>query len=125
MNRDQVHMLRFIDLGLLLLLAFLSVAELNPTLQVPLPSESQTEQQTVAARITFDRHWSTTISRLDQKEMICETRDIASLRDCLQSQSFMQFLVAPDAEATVQQIVTVLDLCNEAHHRCELEPIQP
>jgi len=124
MNRGRIHLMRFIDLGLLLLLAFLSVAELNPTLQVALPYPSQTTQPAVAARIIFDEYWSGAIHRLDQKETICQTSGIESLRLCLDRQPSMRFLIAPDGGATVQQIVTVLDLCHHTNHLCEIEPLQ-
>ncbi|MCY4171552.1 MAG: hypothetical protein OXF08_08155 [Bacteroidetes bacterium] len=124
MNRGQVHLLRFIDLGLLLLLAFLSVAELDPTLQVALPGQSQSRVQTEMARISFDQHWIGRINQLDRNETLCPFSGMAALRSCLQHQSDMRFLVAPDENATVQQLVTVLDLCHQSHQLCEIEPAQ-
>lgn len=121
MKRSSGHLLRFIDLGLLLLLAFLSVAELNPTLQVQLPGKSNTSRETVVARVVFDHDWNGVVRRLDNSRTLCETSGIAALKACMAQQTRMRLLLAPVKAATVQQIVTLLDACAVAGLQCVIE----
>ncbi len=125
MRRGSGHLLRFIDLGLLLLLAFLSVAELNPTLQVALPEKTGASQKVIAARVSFDQNWSGTVKQLDNSRNLCQTRGLEELGDCLRSQSSLQYMLAPVQEATVQQVVTLLDLCSTSALQCAIEPVLP
>ncbi len=125
MKRSSGLFLRFIDLGLLLLLAFLSVAELNPTLQVPLPGKPGSPQEVAAARVVFNQNWEGMLTRLDQSVILCRTADIVELATCMEQHASMRFLLAPVEAATVQQVVTLLDLCRRAAHPCEIEPLQP
>ncbi len=125
MKRSSGHFLRFIDLGLLLLLAFLSIAELNPTLQVPLPGKPGNPQEVIAARVVFNQDWEGMLTRLDRSEILCQTAGIVELGACMEQYASMRFLLAPVEAATVQQVVTLLDLCRKAVHLCEIEPLQP
>lgn len=121
MKRSSGHLLRFIDLGLLLLLAFLSVAELNPTLQVQLPGKSNTSRETAVARVVFDHDWNGSVQRLDNSRTLCKTSGIAALEVCMAQQTHIRFLLAPVKAATVQQIVTLLDACAVAGVQCVIE----
>ena len=121
MKRSSGHLLRFIDLGLLLLLAFLSVAELNPTLQVQLPGKSNASQGTAVARVVFDHEWNGSVQRLDNSQVLCQTSSIAALEACMAQQARIRFLLAPAKAATVQQIVTLLDACKAASLQCVIE----
>ncbi len=125
MKRGSGHLLRFIDLGLLLLLAFLSVAELNPTLQVALPGKSAASQKVIAARVSFDQNWRGAVKRLDTSKNLCQFSGLEQLGDCLRGHSSLQFMLAPVQEATVQQVVTLLDLCSASDLTCAIEPVQP
>lgn len=125
MRRSSGHFLRFIDLGLLLLLAFLSVVELNPTLQVPLPGKPGNPQEVIAARVVFNQDWEGILTRLDQPAILCQIAGIVELAACMEQHASMRFLLAPVETATVQQVVTLLDLCRRAAHPCEIEPLQP
>ena len=125
MKRSGGHFLRFIDLGLLLLLAFLSVAELNPTLQVPLPGKPGSPQEVVTARVVFNQDWEGTLTRLDRSAILCQTASIVELTACMEQHMAIRFLLAPVEAATVQQVVALLDLCKKAAHSCEIEPLQP
>ena len=121
MKRSSGHLLRFIDLGLLLLLAFLSVAELNPTLQVQLPGKSNTSKETAVARVVFDHDWNGSVQRLDNSQVLCQTSSKAAIEDCMARQAHIRFLLAPVKAATVQQIVTLLDACTAAALQCAIE----
>ncbi|MXY07664.1 MAG: hypothetical protein F4146_05250 [Rhodothermaceae bacterium] len=123
MKRSSGHLLRFIDLGLLLLLAFLSVAELNPTLQVQLPGRSNASRGTAMARIVFDHDWNASVQRLDNSKVLCKTSSIGALEACMTQQAHIRFLLAPVNAATVQQIVTLLDACTAAALPCVIEAI--
>lgn len=130
MKRSSGHLLRFIDLGLLLLLAFLSVAELNPTLQVPLPGKPGGLQEAAVARVKFNQDWEMAIMRLNPSQMLCRGKGTAELAACMNRHAPMRFLLVPylntPAEAaTVQQVVTLLDICKRTAHLCEIEPLQP
>ena len=124
MKRSSGHLFRFIDLGLLLLLALLSVAELNPTLQVQLPGKSNTSRETAVARVVFDHDWNGSVQRLDNSRTLCQTSGIAALEACMAQQSHVRFLLAPVEAATVQQIVTLLDACTAAALPCVIEATQ-
>lgn len=121
MKRGSGHLLRFIDLGLLLLLAFLSVAELNPTIQVQLPGASNTTWGTTVARVVFDHDWNGAVQRLDNSQILCQTSSKAALEACMAQQARIRFLLAPVKAATVQQIVTLLDACTAAALQCVIE----
>ena len=123
MKRSSGHLLRFIDLGLLLLLAFLSVAELNPTLQVQLPGKSNTSHATATARVVFDHDWNGSVQRLDNSNVLCKTSSIGALEACMTQQDRIRFLLAPVNAATVQQIVTLLDACTAVALPCVIESI--
>ncbi|MCY4158441.1 MAG: hypothetical protein OXE92_05320 [Bacteroidetes bacterium] len=124
MKRSSGHLLRFIDLGLLLLLAFLSVAELNPTLQVALPSKSDASEKVIVARVSFNQNWDATVKRLANSELLCQTTTVEELAACMENQKSIRFLLAPKENSTVQQIVTLLDICSALSLRCAIEPIQ-
>lgn len=124
MKRSSGHLLRFIDLGLLLLLAFLSVAELNPTLQVQLPGKSNTSRETAVARVVFDHDWNGAVQRLDDSRTLCQTSGIAALEACMAQQTDVRYLLAPVEAATVQQIVSLLDACTAAALQCVIEATQ-
>ncbi|MXY07745.1 MAG: hypothetical protein F4058_02030 [Rhodothermaceae bacterium] len=121
MKRSSGHLLRFIDLGLLLLLAFLSVAELNPTFQAQLPGRSKTSEEAAVARVVFDHVWNGSVQRLDNSQVLCKTSSITALEACMAQQARVRFLLAPVEAATVQQIVTVLDACKAAALQCVIE----
>ncbi|MXZ16800.1 MAG: hypothetical protein F4069_00880 [Rhodothermaceae bacterium] len=125
MKRSSGHFLRFIDLGLLLLLAFLSVAELNPTLQVPLPGKPGSPQEVVTARVVFNQDWEGMLTRLDRSVILCKTASIVELATCMEQHAAMRYFLAPVETATVQQVVTLLDHCRRVAHPCEIEPLQP
>lgn len=121
MKRSSGHLLRFIDLGLLLLLAFLSVAELNPTLQVQLPGKSNTSKEMAVARVVFDQDWNGSVKRLDNSKVLCKTSSIGALEACMAQQAHIRLLLAPVKAATVQQIVMLLDACAVAGLQCVIE----
>lgn len=125
MKRSSGHFLRFIDLGLLLLLAFLSIAELNPTLQVSLPGKPGKPSEVAATRVEFDQDWDGMLTRLDRSAILCQTAGIVELAACMKQHASTQFLLAPAEAASVQQVVTLLDLCTRAAHLCEIEPLLP
>lgn len=118
-------MLRFIDLGLLLLLAFLSVAELNPTIQVPLPGRSGGSQNATVVRIEFDQNWEASMKLTGGPETHCNTVGIAEISACMKKHSDMNFLLAPIGTASVQQVVTLLDLCRATSYSCTIESLKP
>jgi len=123
MKRSGGHLLRFIDLGLLLLLAFLSVAELNPTVQVALPGKPGASQKLIVARVSFNQNWDTVVKRLDNSEVLCQMTAAPEIAACMGRQGPIQFLLAPVQAATIQQVVTLLDLCSATSLRCAIEPI--
>lgn len=125
MKHSSGILVRFIDLGLLLLLAFLSVAELNPTIQVPLPGRSGGRQNAGVARIEFNQDWEASISLTGSRRTLCTAVGIAEISACMKKNSDMRFLLSPIHTASVQQLVTLLDICRDASYSCTIESPQP
>lgn len=110
MRRTQGFLIRFIDLGLLLLMAFLVVAELNPTHQESFPGDSA--EQTRAYALIFDEAMRLRI--ITQGRVLCETSNMDHLLACLQSHPAGRILLTPARQASVQMLVTLMDYC-EVH----------
>ena len=125
MKRTSGHLLRFIDLGLLLLLAFLSVAELNPTIQVPLPGKPGASPEKAIARVEFNQKWNGVVTHLNHGTKLCQPSRIAEFFSCMERHSELRFVLAPREAAKVQQVVILLDVCKAFSLMCTIEPQLP
>jgi len=114
MRRTHGFLLRFLDLGLLLLMAFLVVAELNPTHQESLPGPgTPVAEVTRVYMLTFHEAGSMRITW--QGRLLCSSGVTDRLMRCLRTHPPGRVVLVPSSRATVQQFVTLLDAC-EVHN---------
>ena len=118
---------RFIDLGLVLLMAFLAVADISAEAQVQLPGGEVAEMnQAVLYRLTFDETMQAQVEQLPRGATYCRASDIATLSACMLSAfeehgDEVRFVLAPHGGAILQQLVILLDLCEAEGLRCTVE----
>ena len=123
MEKDRSDLLLFIDLGFILLVGFLMLTETTPEAEVPLPNESQEESDPVPLyEVQFDDRMHFLVLRLPRSEAACVPETLAHLAGCLE-QVYRQnartiFVLSPQGEATVQQLVSMLDLCSRRGWQC-------
>lgn len=123
MEEDRSDLLLFIDLGFILLVGFLMLTETTPEVEVPLPDGQQEESDPVPLyEVQFDDRMRFLVLRLPQSEVACVPTTLASLAGCLE-QAYRQdmktvFVLSPQGEATVQQLVSMLDLCSRRDWQC-------
>ncbi|MXW64974.1 MAG: hypothetical protein F4Y00_06840 [Bacteroidetes bacterium SB0662_bin_6] len=123
MENDRSDILLFIDLGFILLVGFLILTETTPEAEVPLPNESQEERDPAPLyEVQFDERMQFLVLRLPQSEAACVPASLATLAGCLE-QTYRQnartiFVLSPQGEATVQQLVSMLDLCSRRGWQC-------
>ena len=125
MKRAHGFLLRFIDLGLLLLMAFLVVAELNPTHEEALPGRSdrpETSTDTQDYEITFDSSARAEVRLLPRGEVVCTGPVSGALADCLEKKLPGRFLLRPEGDAAVQVLVQVMDFCASQGMECSVIP---
>lgn len=121
MKSSYTTLIRIIDLGLLLLMAFFAVADLSPDMHVALPTGKAAEPVEVY-RIVLDANMHTRFEQLPAGDVRCEAATLATFKECLQRLAGAHFLVEPGKATTLQQVVDVLDLCEDAWTRCLLAP---
>ena len=123
MENGRSDILLFIDLGFILLAGFLMLTETTPEADVPLPNGLQAESDPVPLyEVRFDDRMHFMVLRLPQREEACAPATLASLAGCLE-QAYRQnaktvFVLSPQGEATVQQMVSMLDLCSRRGWQC-------
>lgn len=123
MEKDRSDLLLFIDLGFILLVGFLMLTETTPEVDVPLPDGQQEESDPVPLyEVQFDDRMQFLVLRLPQSEAACIPTSLATLAGCLE-QAYRQnartiFVLSPQGEATVQQLVSMLDLCTRRGWQC-------
>jgi len=121
MKRSYTSLLRIIDLGLLLLMAFFAVADLSEDIHVTLPDDRLSEPGSVY-RIVFDASMHMRLEQLPGRGLVCQARGVADMLECLQQFSTSSFLLAPTGTATLQQMIQVLDICSSAKALCVIHP---
>ncbi len=122
MKHGYSLLLRFIDLGLLLLMAFLAVADLGSALQVPLPGRQSGVQPgkiTHRVRAAPGAHYA--LVALPQGGTVCSATGRDALLECLMKPGIGDVVIRSVGDTSVQEIVDVLDLCEHAHQYCTLE----
>jgi len=123
MNHARTDILLFIDLGFILLVGFLMLVETATQAEVLLPNESQAESNPgVVYEVQFDERMRFMVLLLPQGEPACVPETLVHLASCLEQASRqnmkVSFLLAPQGRATVQQMVSMLDLCTRRGWRC-------
>lgn len=124
--RKSGILFRFIDLGLVLLMAFLAVADISAEAQVQLPGGDEAGiDQAVLFRLQFDETMRAGL-HYTGGGVSCRADDLAMLSACMRraieehGQS-VRFVLAPRGAATMQQLVLLLDLCEAEDLRCTVE----
>ncbi len=118
---------RFIDLGLVLLMAFLAVADISAEVQIQLPGgEAAESSQAVLYRLHFDEAMQAQLEQLPGGATYCRADDIATLSACMlrafdEHGQHVRFVLVPHGAATVQQLVILLDLCAAEGLSCTVE----
>lgn len=121
MKSSYTILIRIIDLGLLLLMAFFAVADLSPDMHVALPAGKAADPAEVY-RIALGSAMHARFEQLPAGAVRCEAATQAAFRKCLGSLAGAHFVVEPHKTTTLQQVVDFLDLCEEAGTRCLLAP---
>ena len=126
MRSSHGLLIRFIDLGLLLLMAFLAIADLTPTLQVPLPQGGGGASVRSVMRIQFDEH-TMVVRREPAGHALCQEVSLQGLAECIQALTPppTPYLLTPVTTATVQRLVSVMDVCRQERVACALAPLHP
>lgn len=122
---------RFIDLGLVLLMAFLAVADIRADVQVQLPGGEQADTgQAVLYRLDFDLAMQAQLKELPGEEVLCNANELDALGTCMQAADRAvvgktgqqaRFVLAPEEGVILQQLVLLLDLCEAEGLACTVE----
>ena len=125
MEKDRSDLLLFIDLGFILLVGFLMLTETTPEVDVPLPDGQQEQQESEPVplyEVQFDARMHFLVLKLPENEAACVPTTIGALAGCLEQAYRWNertiFVLSPQGEATVQQLVSMLDLCSRRDWQC-------
>lgn len=131
MKEDRSDLMLFIDLGFILLVGFLVLTDTTPKENVPLPSgenEEQREEPEEDRRIyevLFDIHLDFLVVTTNEHSDVCSSTGLNALVACLTplvtDSASTVFVLAPQGRATVQQLVSLLDLCYRNAWRCTVD----
>ncbi len=114
-------LLRFIDLGLLLLMAFLAVAGLGNTFQAPLSGvQSGPGAAARSARIRVDGSGRFEVAHLPDGSEACRPESLDALGVCMRSEGYSTYVLVSVGGATVQDLIDVLDVCEVEGFSCAL-----
>ena len=127
MQGDRSDLLVFIDLGFILLVGFLLVSDTTQKENVALPGDKDEEQQNqteigVTYEVQFNANLDFLVLNLREQVVICFASGAEELTSCIlpltDSASQPVFVLSPYGLATVQQLVSILDLCKRSEWRC-------
>lgn len=121
-------MMVFIDLGFILLVGFLVLTDTTPKENVALPSGKDEQQPQVSQddrqiyEVLFSADLRFLVVAVREQTQVCAPGNLDALTSCLGSLSASSsntvFVYAPQGLATVQQLVSLLDLCYRNGWRC-------
>ena len=125
-DSDRSDLMVFIDLGFILLVGFLVLTDTTPKENVPLPARQNEEQRFEEERqvyeVLFDVNLSIRVVDMRAQAEICAPEGLDAVVACLTSlveqSASTVFVLAPQGHATVQQLVSFLDLCYHNGWRC-------
>ena len=122
MNKDRSDLMVFIDLGFLLLVGFLILTETTPRVNVVLPGTEETadtEDETEVFNLHFGEALQFYID--DGQEILCNPGSLEELISCMTQQSQTAvFVLIPTSSAPVQNLVSLLDLCQQYNRTCTI-----
>lgn len=127
MRGDQIDLQLFIDLGFILLAAFFILTEQSARLQVPMPLEQQPEQietTQVVYDLNFDAQMQIVLLRQPDQQLFCSANTLEQTQICMrragQQAASTLIVLSPIGEATLQQMVSLLDLCLAEQLSCTI-----
>ena len=119
-------LLRFIDVGLILLIAFIAISEIEIVAQIPMPGtdeevEPQEERAQTLLVIQVKEDSSFNLGRMESEDGLVSLPDIASLEQELVSMRDQErtqgndivVIIEADNLSQIQWTVDVLDLCDQ------------
>lgn len=129
--RKNGILFRFIDLGLVLLMAFLAVADIEAEAQVQLPGGQQADTgPSLLYRLRFDLAMQAHLEQLPGGEVHCKANELAALSACMwaaerdalaETGQKARFVLSPKDGVILQQLVLLLDLCESEGLACTVE----
>ncbi|MCY3630141.1 MAG: hypothetical protein OXI05_10070 [Bacteroidota bacterium] len=117
MKEERTDLMVFIDLGFVLLVGFLILTETAPRSNVALPGDVEEPSESMSELAVFNVHFNEGGHfRVENGiQSFCELDEPGLLQLCLheivQTSVGAVFVLVPAGRATVQQLVTMLDLC--------------
>ena len=127
MEKDKTDMLIFIDLGFILLVGFLFLTTTTPDVEIPLPDGQRTEQVSASSvyEVQFNKNMNFVVGHISNNTVMCADSGIDQLTGCINRINTFDneaaFLLAPQGETTVQQLVSVLDVCSRESYKCSVD----
>ena len=123
--RNATMMIRFLDLTLIVLMAFLLQADLVLEREVGLPyGDAEGDSTSLTLRLTVEPTLVTLVNATSG-EVLCGSESLGDLETCLRTEapSAGSVLVSPAPGVVVQRMVDILDLCVRAQAVCGLAPL--
>ena len=121
MKHARGMLIRFIDLGLLLLMAFLAVADLDDTFQVALPGMKPGASGGGSVyQIRFAAGARYVVTRSPEGTPVCTAGSLEALAACVRGHGLARYVLVPGGAAAVQHLVNVLDVCEAEGLSCAL-----
>lgn len=131
MGEDRSDLMVFIDLGFILLVGFLILADTTQKENIPLPSSPDEERQPppttigTAYEVQFDVNMNFLVTDPREQEAICSASGIEEVTPCIvslaDSAARSVFILSPRGRAVVQQLVSLLDLCQHYGWLCTVD----
>lgn len=114
----------FIDLGFVLLVGFLILTETAPRSNVALPGDAEETSESMSELTVFNLHFNGDGRfRVENgTHQFCDLDDVELLESCMQqvAQNHVGavFILVPEGLATVQQLVSLFDMCTLNEWTC-------
>ena len=112
-----MDLMLFVDLSFLLLVGLLMLTETAPRINVVLPGDVEEPSESVSTLSVFNVHFSEEgyLGIESDMQWSCDVDEQKLLESCMrqivQDHAGAVFVLVPVRQATVQQLVTLLDLC--------------
>ena len=127
MQEDRTDLMVFIDLGFVLLVGFLILTETAPRSNVALPGDMEEPSESMSELAVFNVHFNEEEHFQGDNgiELFCDLNGLTLLESCVQQvvtshARAVVFVLVPAGRATVQQMVTLLDLCKLNDWACSV-----
>lgn len=126
MLNSSGFLIRFIDIGLILLLGFIGISDISSFTRIEMPNKkpnqnnTQQQQSPSFLRVKVQRGGSFTVRRIDPEKEVCAPAGRKALEKCLRSaQNRIEekdgkpvVLIKPAEASAVQHTVDVMDICD-------------